>query len=502
MTQAERNRLLLGQRIAVGFDGYELTPSLEKLIRDCKIGNIILFRRNIRTARQVRSLCDNLQKLILQETGLPAFIMLDEEGGTVSRLADIATPTPSAMAVGASGEAEYAYQLGRMMGGELSAVGVNMDLAPVLDCNTNPNNVVIGVRSFGSNPETVARFGARFASGLRQAGVIACGKHFPGHGDTEVDSHLGLPVVEKTMEQMEKEELVSFRKAISDGIDALMTAHVVFPALDANRVPSTVSRRVITWLLRGQMGYPGLIISDCMEMGAVQDLYGTPQAALMALQAGVDITLVSHTEALQRESFQTALAALESGLLNAAECQASYNRIVEKKQRLAIPAAFDPKQLRQSPFAALVQKIEEAAVRVLHAPAGRPLPALSGHPLFAGVDAMAASRASDGLHLSAVERLAQAFGGEVSKTPWQQEAQLLASAPGRTAVVVLSRHPDAQAMADFAIKLAQAGAQVIAVSMDTPYCLDRLPDSLWKIATYQYDDLALNRLIALLSHHC
>ena len=115
---------------------------------------------------------------------------------------------------------------------------------------------------------------------------------------------------------------------------------------------------------------------------------------------------------------------------------------------------------------------------------------------------MAASRASDGLHLSAVERLAQAFGGEVSKTPWQQEAQLLASAPGRTAVVVLSRHPDAQAMADFAIKLAQAGAQVIAVSMDTPYCLDRLPDSLWKIATYQYDDLALNRLIALLSHHC
>lgn len=497
MNQTEKNRILLGQRIAIGFPGDTLTPELTQLIREYKIGNIILFRRNIHTVEQTRKLCADLQALIQAETGLPAFIMLDEEGGTVSRLGELGTPTPSAMAVGAAGEPENAYHLGQMIGDELRAVGINVDLAPVLDCNTNPDNVVIGVRAFGDDPELVAAMGCRFADGLRQAGILPCGKHFPGHGDTAVDSHLGLPVVEKSREQIEQEELVSFRRAAENGIDALMAAHVVFPALDENRVPSTVSRNVLTGLLRQEMHYPGLVISDCMEMGAVKDLYGTPKATLMSLQAGIDIALVSHTEALQRESYQLAHEALEAGQLSMEECQSAYDRIVAAKARMSqqlLPEAG----LKTPEHLALSLDVQRQAVKVLHAPNHQPLPSPGKAPLFIGAPATAASMASDGLSLNAAERLAASFGGLACEAPWEQAAQLLNLAPGRTAVVLLSRHPLAQRMADFAVRLDQAGARVIAISLHTPYCLNQLPDSLWKIAAYQYDEFALNRLMELL----
>lgn len=497
MNQTEKTRILLGQRIAIGFPGDTLTPELEQLIREYKIGNIILFRRNIHTVEQTRKLCADLQALIQAETGLPAFIMLDEEGGTVSRLGQLGTPTPSAMAVGSVGDADNAFHLGQMIGTELRAVGVNVDLAPVLDCNTNPNNVVIGVRAFGDKPELVADMGCRFADGLRQAGILPCGKHFPGHGDTAVDSHLGLPVVEKSREQIEQEELVSFRRAAENGIDALMAAHVVFPALDEKRVPSTVSRKVLTGLLRQEMNYQGLIISDCMEMNAVKDLYGTPEATLMALQAGIDIALVSHTEAYQREAYRLAYEALEAGSLSMEECQSAYDRIAAAKARMGrqqLPEAA----LKTPEHLALSLDIQRQAVKVLHAPNHQPLPTMGKAPLFIGAAAAAASMASDGLSLNAAERLAAAFDGLACEAPWEQAAQLLNLAPGRTAVVLLSLHPLAQRMADFAVRLDQAGARVIAISLHTPYCLETLPDSLWKIAAYQYDEFVLNRLTELL----
>ena len=238
----ERMKLLAGQRLVAGFEGYTVPESFQKLIRDCKIGNVILFRRNIQSAKQLRELCVFLHCLIRMETGLPPMILLDQEGGTVSRLGELGSVSPSAMAQGATGDPENAFRVGRMIGQELRAVGVNFNCAPILDCNTNPKNPVIGVRSFGGDPEKVADFGAAYARGLREAGVIACGKHFPGHGDTETDSHQGLPVVNKSLEEIERVELVSFRRAIEEKIDALMTAHVVFPALEPERIPSTVSR--------------------------------------------------------------------------------------------------------------------------------------------------------------------------------------------------------------------------------------------------------------------
>ena len=257
-----------------------------------------------------------LHCLIRMETGLPPMILLDEEGGTVSRLGELGSVSPSAMAQGATGDPENAFRVGRMIGQELRAVGVNFNCAPILDCNTNPKNPVIGVRSFGGDPEKVADFGAAYARGLREAGVIACGKHFPGHGDTETDSHLGLPVVNKSLEEIERVELVSFRRAIEEKIDALMTAHVVFPALEPERIPSTVSRKVMTGLLREKMGFEGLIVTDCMEMDAIKRQFGSARGALMALQAGVDMTLICHTETFQREAAELIVEAMQDGRLS------------------------------------------------------------------------------------------------------------------------------------------------------------------------------------------
>lgn len=241
---------LLGQRLAVGFDGYEIPQELRQLAEEYRIGNVILFRRNVHDREQLRKLCSDLTALILRCTGQPPLIMMDEECGSVSRLAAITGATPSAMAIGAAGDLSLARETGRLIGRELRSLGINMNLAPVLDVMINPRNRVIGNRAFGSDPMTVSRMACSYMEGLRSAGILACGKHFPGHGDTGVDSHVGLPCIEKSEDAIRRVELAPFRAAIAQGIPAIMSAHVVFPAFEPAHCPATVSRRVMTGLLR------------------------------------------------------------------------------------------------------------------------------------------------------------------------------------------------------------------------------------------------------------
>lgn len=494
----ERMKLLAGQRLVAGFEGYTVPESFQKLIRDCKIGNVILFRRNIQSAEQLRELCVFLHCLIRMETGLPPMILLDEEGGTVSRLGELGSVSPSAMAQGATGDPENAFRVGRMIGQELRAVGVNFNCAPILDCNTNPKNPVIGVRSFGGDPEKVADFGAAYARGLREAGVIACGKHFPGHGDTETDSHLGLPVVNKSLEEIERVELVSFRRAIEEKIDALMTAHVVFPALEPERIPSTVSRKVMTGLLREKMGFEGLIVTDCMEMDAIKRQFGSARGALMALQAGVDMTLICHTEAFQREAAELIVEAMQDGRLSMEEAQESYRRIADVKRRKAVLPLTDPAVIGCPEHRSIAESILRQAVKVLYAPAGKPLPALDENTLFFGCSNRAASYASDQLALCGPERLSRHFGGTFGGLLLDEAG--FHSCQGRTVVACLSPQHDLPRVMKQVRTLAASGAQVIAAAMATPYCLDELPDNVWKTAVYQYDELGLARLQELLEN--
>ena len=402
------------------------------------------------------------------------------------------------MAQGATGDPENAFRVGRMIGQELRAVGVNFNCAPILDCNTNPKNPVIGVRSFGGDPEKVADFGAAYARGLREAGVIACGKHFPGHGDTETDSHLGLPVVNKSLEEIERVELVSFRRAIEEKIDALMTAHVVFPALEPERIPSTVSRKVMTGLLREKMGFEGLIVTDCMEMDAIKRQFGSARGALMALQAGVDMTLICHTETFQREAAELIVEAMQDGRLSMKEAQESYRRIADVKRRKAVLPLTDPAVIGCPEHRSIAESILRQAVKVLHSPAVKPLPDLDENTLFFGCSNRAASYASDQLALCGPERLSRHFGGTFGGLLLDEAG--FHSCQGRTVVACLSPQPDLPRVMEQVRTLAASGAQVIAAAMATPYCLDELPDNVWKTAVYQYDELGLARLQELLEN--
>ena len=274
----------IGQRLVTGFPGTELTEDFRRMVREYKISNVILFRENITDCAQLKQLCGEIQALVRRETGHGAFITADQEGGLVTRLPGDAVNVPGAMAIAATGDPENAYRAGLLTGRELRALGVNFDLAPSVDVNSNPENPVIGARSYGDTPQEVSRYANRMIRGLLDGGVLCSAKHFPGHGDTDTDSHLALPCVDKSMEELERTELLPFREAVRAGVPAVMTTHILFPQLEPEHLPATMSRRIMTGLLREQMGFDGLIVSDCMEMRAIKDHFGTVNGVVAAMQ--------------------------------------------------------------------------------------------------------------------------------------------------------------------------------------------------------------------------
>ncbi len=288
----------IGQLFMFGFDATEINEHAIKLIKDYKAGNVILFTRNVKSSKQLFELNLNLQKLAKESIGIPLFIGIDQEGGMVTRIHQGSTFFPGAMTIAASNQLENAYWVGKMMGLELKHLGVNMNFAPVLDVNNNPKNPVIGVRSFSDNPQIVADYGVAFIEGL-QENIIATGKHFPGHGDTQVDSHLALPRVSYQMNRLNKIELVPFKKAIYGGIKAIMSSHIDFPALTEDGLPTTLSKKCLTDFLRKELDFNGLIVTDGMQMKAIQDNYTTIGASVMAINAGANIVMVCHSEELQ-----------------------------------------------------------------------------------------------------------------------------------------------------------------------------------------------------------
>ncbi len=323
----------IGQTLMVGFAGTTASREVIELIQRYHVGNIILFSRNVRDAEQVRTLTRSLQRAA-REAGhvYPLLIAIDQENGIVQRLGEAATLFPGNMALGAIGSEEVAAEVASATGRELKALGITMNLAPVVDVNNNAANPVIGVRSFGEDPRLVARLGSAMVKGYQDAGVISCLKHFPGHGDSAVDSHLAMPLIPHSLERLEVVELVPFRAGIEAGAGSVMIAHVAFPALTHDEaLPATLSSAIIQGLLREKMGYEGVIVSDCLEMQAISDTFGSELAAVMALQAGIDLVLVSHTFARQRGSFEAMREAALTGELPAQVVQRAAERIVKLK---------------------------------------------------------------------------------------------------------------------------------------------------------------------------
>jgi beta-N-acetylhexosaminidase len=273
----------------VGFHGHTPSEDIKTLITTHHIGAVVLFTRNISDAAQLEDLTKSLQD-IARSAGhaQPLFIGIDQEGGLVTRIkAPIAAQIPGSMALGATGSAENAFAVSSATAETLKSFGINMNYAPIADVNSEPKNPVIGVRSPSDDPETVGRFVSASARGLREGGIIPCVKHFPGHGDTAVDSHYGLPVIHKTKTELEECELVPFRRAAIENIESIMTAHIALPALGGEeRLPVSLNPRAIA-LLRDELKYGGLIISDCLEMDGVRATFGTENGAVMALKVSL-----------------------------------------------------------------------------------------------------------------------------------------------------------------------------------------------------------------------
>ncbi len=499
------DRQKIGQRLAAGFPGTKMSDAFVRLVKEHKIGNVILFKENVAGMAQLMRLCGNIQNLVFSETGHPAFIAIDQEGGPVSRLPADATIFPSAMAIAATGKTHNAYDAGVITGRELAALGVNFNLAPVMDINSNPQNPVIGVRSYGDTPDTAGAYGTQTIRGLLDAGILCAAKHFPGHGDTAADSHVGLPCVDKSLQELLACELKSFKDAIAAGVPAVMTSHILFPQLEKEKVPATMSRRIVTGLLKEKLGFSGLVLSDCMMMNAVAGHYGTVAGSLMAAQAGVDLIFISHSVQLAGETAGAMLRALGEGRLDAGEMESSVEKILQYKQNLQSPNVPPREAVGcEAHREAAARMMAEAVTEVNVPPSGRP--PLGSAPLFLGCLPFRLNNAMNPedslIHFSGF--MAHALGGEwrlTSADPDDSEiGEVAAEARGHTCLVLGTQNGHLRkGQLHMAQALAQTGIPVICIALLNPYDLAGLPENIYSLAVYSYDLLSLRAVAGVLS---
>ncbi|MCE9624833.1 MAG: beta-N-acetylhexosaminidase [Deltaproteobacteria bacterium] len=314
----------VGSLLVIGFEGHRLTDSAANFLQQWDLGGVILFKRNLESFEQLRE----LNAAIYAAAQRPPIVSVDHEGGRVFRLPEPFTVFPPMRRVGdycgKAGEELAAEEVGRVFARELRAAGFNLDYAPVLDVDSNPQNPIIGDRAFADEPERVAATALSFLRGLQSEGVMGCGKHFPGHGDTHEDSHLTLPKVEKSRAELEDCEFKPFAIAARADIPMLMTAHVLYPALDADW-PATLSERILTGILRREMGYGGLIISDDFFMKGIAAQWPIEEAAERFLRAGGDLVLLCHQEAVQRR--------VAAHLVHVAERDLGFRALLEEKSQ-------------------------------------------------------------------------------------------------------------------------------------------------------------------------
>jgi len=357
----------IGQLFMIGFLGTSVTPELASFIKKYKPGGVILFSRNLESVGQMVDLTNDLQACSPHS---PLLISIDQEGGRVSRLPKGFTIFPPCDLLGRFNSSELAYAAAATIAKELRAVGVNMNMAPVLDVNSNPDNPVIGDRAFGTNPDVVSELGLATATGLQDNKVVACGKHFPGHGDTSVDSHKALPVVEASRDRLEAIEFPPFRRAVAQSVASMMTAHVLYQALDPE-LPATLSPTIITNFLRKELQYNGVVLTDDLEMRAIIDHYGIEDAAVRAVLAGCDVLLICKDRDREVVAFEAVEQAMEAGTISTERLDLSVARIARLKNRFVVP--YKPVTISDAKLVvgcrthqALLHSIEQVRARLSH----------------------------------------------------------------------------------------------------------------------------------------
>lgn len=479
---------LIGQRFLLDFSGPEVTPEVERLTRDGRIGGVILFAKNIRSASQVRGLTADLQRIAFAAGLPPLFISIDQEGGMVNRLTEGVTVFPGAMAIAAAGRTEDAAAAGWMTALELRALGINVNHAPVLDVNTDVSNPIIGVRAFGDDPDEVARFGAAYVAAAQGAGILATPKHFPGHGATPVDSHLDLPRVNKDPASLRSEDIGPFAGAFAAGADGLVTAHIVYPEIDPD-LPATLSPAVVTRLLREELGFGGVVFTDSMDMQAISARWGRGPAAVMALAAGVDVIMACGPTEMQWTSIEAVRNAAEEGRLDSAALRHSVARIADMKARYAgtsRPTTTFEKETHE----AAAQGIADRAVTLVRNEADRiPLRAERAAVLHVGSDAWVAAPPRFGEELTALLPGVTVASGvsDITGRPWD-------------AVIVVSLSwRSSQGMDTIAALHREFGDRLVVVGAGNPYELLRFPDVPTYLAAYGPDPASMRAAAKVLA---
>jgi beta-N-acetylhexosaminidase len=348
----------VARMFAVGFDGRQVTPSLEKLL-DRGVGAVVLFSRNVESPQQVAKLCFDIQNRAKR----PVLIAVDQEGGRVMRLRSGFTSIPAMRTIGSTDDENLAHQIGQVLARELRAVNIHMDLAPVMDVDSNPANPVIGDRSFGADPDLVSRMGCALLKGLQSSGVAACAKHFPGHGDTSKDSHFDLPRLAHPMSRLEKVELPPFQAAISAGVAAIMTAHIIFETIDPAH-PATISHAVLTGLLRQKMRFDGVIISDALEMKAISDHFPIDEVVVKGASAGLDLLAICENPDLQNQAIDALTLATARGNVPWKQIKDANRRIDRLMKQFVRPAAaaFDSSVPGCAEHRAIVDRLSSVPV--------------------------------------------------------------------------------------------------------------------------------------------
>ncbi|MBB6730429.1 glycoside hydrolase family 3 [Cohnella sp. CBP 2801] len=505
----------IGQLIVTGFAEPNMTGDLRRLISDYKIGNLILFSHNVENKKQLGSLCAELHRFVREQTGIPALISIDQEGGRVTRLPADAANVPGAMAIASTGRPENAYAAGRITARELRALGIRFNLAPVLDINNNPRNPVINVRSYGETAETVEQYGLPMLQGLMDGGVLASVKHFPGHGDTAVDSHLGLPAIHKSLEELSELELRPFVQAFRQGAECVTIAHILFPALEPEKVPATMSRAIVTDLLKRKLEYNGLVISDCLEMDAIRRFYGTAEGALGALKAGIHLLFVSHTPALVAETSERIEKAVRDGELpmpvidEAVEKVLYYKRKYggENEEHGTGPAKGSEDALEAVGGAVhrrAAQAISLESVCLVRGELPRIVPE-SGDTLFVGCLPNRPDQASSRVKAapSFADSLGEALAAPhltIAIDPSDEEIGRTLEIASRYSNVVLGLfngldHPGQIRLAN---RLAAVGCRVTAIALGKPYDLASLEGAACELAVFEYTALSLASLATIL----
>lgn len=316
--------------LTLGFDGAKYTRATGAWFKKFKPGGVILFKQNLESENAATALIADLRKLSEDVTGLPPFVCIDQEGGRVARLPKDMPKFPTARSLGDDGSYDQTFEVYKGIGKALARLGVNVDFAPVLDLDTNKNSPIIGDRSFGADPALVSDLGMAAIRGLRSRGVLSCAKHFPGHGDTSLDSHMELPEDNRPQDRFRNKELAPFKMAIREDVDMIMTAHVVYPSFDKD-YPATLSRKIVTDILRMELEFDGVIVSDDLDMKAICDRWGDDEAISLAINAGADMALVCHQGQRRGNIYEKLRRMIDNGELPQDDVKIKLGRLMRAK---------------------------------------------------------------------------------------------------------------------------------------------------------------------------